>query len=83
MLPLTRTRKNRIPNRLAIYAALLLVVTSLAGIDGSARPADNEPVLESASIVAGETPALLRAGNSSTVKANKGFKMSLFLFRNG
>ncbi len=83
MLPLTRTRKNRISNRLAIFAALLLVVTSMAGIDDSARPADNEPGLESVSMVAGETPALLDSGNSSKVKVNKGFKMSLFLFRNG
>lgn len=82
MLSLYRHRKIRISNRLAIFAAMLLAVTSLAGIGGSTRPADQESVLHSPSMVAGDTPAMLHSGNASKLKANKGFKMSLFLFRN-
>jgi hypothetical protein len=81
MLPLTRTRKFRISNRLAIFAALLLVVTSLAGMGGSDRLADRESALHASSMIVDDAPALLHSGNASKAKANKGFKMSLFLFR--
>ena len=82
MLSLYRHRKIRISNRLAIFAAMLLAVTSLAGTGGAARPANQESILHTASMAAGDEPAVLYSGNASKVKANKGFKMSLFLFRN-
>jgi len=77
MLPLTRSHKFRISNRLAIFAALLLVVTSLAGIGGSTITSDQGTALHAAS-----PPAEMTAAGNTQVRKNKGFKMSLFLFRN-
>lgn len=81
MLPITRTRKFRISNRLAGIAALLLVVTSLAGIGGSTQSPDDESAHHTATLVAEDAPALMQSSSASKVKSNKGFKMSLFLFR--
>ena len=77
MLPLTRSHKFRIPNRLAIFAALLLVVTSLAGMGGSTINRDQGSGLHAAN-----PPAEMTATGNTKVRKNKGFKMSLFLFRN-
>jgi len=82
MLPLTRTRKFRISNRLAGIAALLLLVTWLAGIGGSTRSPGNESTHQTASMLAEDAPAPMQSSGASEVKSNKGFKMSLFLFRN-
>jgi hypothetical protein len=72
MLRLTGKRTSRISNRLAIFAALLLVVTSLAGVG-------NSNLLSGS----GETTiASSEAEKSQPVKLHsKGFKVSLFLFR--
>jgi hypothetical protein len=72
MLRLTGKRTSRISNRLAIFAALLLVVTSLAGVSNSALLTD------------GGESAMASSANqkSQPVKLHsKGFKVSLFLFR--
>ena len=82
MLPLTRNRKNRVSNRLAAFAALLLVVTSLAGVGGSSQSKGSESMLQTASVTAAEEAAFLPSGNTSKAKTNKSFKKSLFLFRN-
>ena len=82
MLPLTRTRKNRVSNRLAAFAALLLVVTSLAGVGGSSHSRGSESILQTVALAAEEEAALLPSGNTTKAKTNKGFKKSLFLFRN-
>jgi hypothetical protein len=82
MLPLTRNRKNRVSNRLAAFAALLLVVTSLAGVGGSSHSRGSESILQTVALAAEEEAALLPSGNTTKAKTNKGFKKSLFLFRN-
>jgi hypothetical protein len=82
MLPITRTRKFRISNRLAGIAALLLVVTSLAGLGGPTQSSGGESAHHTTPLLAEDAPALLYSGGASKVKSNKGFKMSLFLFRN-
>jgi hypothetical protein len=82
MLPLTRSRKYRVSNRLAGFAALLLVVTSIAGVGGSSHSTGSESILQTATQAVEEAPAFLQSGNTTKVKSNKGFKMSLFLFRN-
>lgn len=80
MLRLTRTHRVRVSNRLAALAAFLLVAASLAaGVD---RTAD-QPLEAGASVAATSAPALDRgkAGEVHAVKANKGFKVRLYLFR--
>jgi hypothetical protein len=72
MLRTTGKRISRISDRLAAFAALLLVVTSLAGLGTS-------------SLAAGGTEAGLASvtvDKSPTVRLHsRGFKVSLFLFR--
>ncbi len=71
----------RISNSLAVFAALMLLVSALAGVSGSVATTKGLAVqtagIESAPMqtFASETPG----GN--THKKNKSFKVSLFLFR--
>lgn len=82
MLPLTRSHKVKVSNRLAVFAALLLLVTALSGVGGS-HPVTGQPQsLASAAEMSGEAPARFQVTGTSSAKKNKGFKMSLFLFRN-
>lgn len=73
MLRLTGKRTSRISNRLAIFAALLLVVTSLAGFGNSSLLSDGVESAMASSANQKNQPARLHS---------KGFKVSLFLFRN-
>jgi hypothetical protein len=73
MLRLAGKRTSRISNRLAIFASLLLIVTSLAGVGGSNLLSDSTgPYLASASV----------DKNPPVKLKSRGFKVSLFLFRN-
>jgi hypothetical protein len=82
MLPFTGIRKIHISNRLAIFAAVLLVVTSLADFGNSGAFRDEQTVVDKTTMVAEETSSLMNSGGTAQVKKNSGFKMSLFLFRN-
>lgn len=83
MLALNRNRKFRISNRMAAFAAILLVVTSLAGVGGSATLSTDNSAMRMAMAEAEEdTATMMRAAGASKANGNKGFKMSLFLFRN-
>jgi hypothetical protein len=81
MLRLSTQIKPRISSRLAIFAALTLVVTTLAGMDETVQGGQ-----VSAHHIAGlamntiEQPAS-PVQSGSVVRKNKAFKMSLFLFR--
>ena len=81
MLQIKSTHTPRISNSFAVFAALLLLVSAMAGFGDSAISskvsADQEAENETAStqIFASESPG----GN--THKENKSFKVSLFLFR--
>ncbi len=77
MLPITRSHKFRISNRLAAFAALLLVITSLAGIGGTAINKGQDGTLQ-----ASNPPVEMPATGTTEGGKNKGFRMSLFLFRN-
>ncbi len=73
MLRLTGKQNSRISDRLAVFAALLLIVTSLAGMSNSTLLSNTDE-----STLAGVTTE-----KSSPVKLHsRGFKVSLFLFRN-
>jgi len=82
MLPLTRSHKVKISNRLAVFAALLLLVTALSGVGGSHPTIGQPQSLVSAAEMNGEARARFQVTGTSSAKQNKGFKMSLFLFRN-
>ena len=81
MLRLTSHHTPPISNRLAVFAALMLLVSALAGFSGSGLTskdsADQTIGIEPASvqIMAGDTPA------ENSHNKNKSFKVSLFLFR--
>lgn len=75
------SRKSRVSNKLAIVAALTLVITALAGPNETRRP---EPVhsLQAASQgSSGPQGAMADSGSAVQPRSGKGFKMSLFLFR--
>ena len=80
MLRITRLRKLRISDRLAVFAALLLVVTSLAGMGSSVNSSSAGNVHLAA--VADAAQVSTQSGASSAVKKNRGFKVSLLLIRN-
>ncbi len=81
MLKLRSQNKPRISNRLALFAALILVVSSLATGSDSVTPARNQavqtPGVESSSMDALSS----QASGGNTHQKNKSFKVSLFLFR--
>jgi hypothetical protein len=82
MLRITRTRQFRVSNRMAVMAALLLVITAATGLSNpfeapdAAAPATMAETNRTAP--GSETPAE-RTG-SAAVKKRK-FKVSLYLFR--
>jgi len=82
MLRIAGTRKARISNRLAVFAALLLAITSLSGISNADlfRSSADEQYVGNAISEASKDRA--SSGTHATAKKNKGFKVSLFLLRN-
>ena len=77
MLRITRKPNSRISDRLAIFAALLLLVTSLAGMGNSVI---SSSAGRSNWLIA--APLALKAGVRRSASKNRSFKVSLFLFRN-
>ena len=82
MLNAIRFRKWRIPNTLAIAAALLLLVTALADVQ---RPADRAP--DGNALADSQSQATIQAveasehlAHSSTRQTHK-FRVNLFMFR--
>jgi hypothetical protein len=67
---------------MAGFAAVLLVVSSLAGISGSTLSTAKQSTLSTLSMASDNAPSLFQADSGQKTKKNKGFKMSLFLFRN-
>ena len=78
---LTTHSRLRISNRLAFFAALMLAISALAGI-GESVPGGQDMPKQIAGIASGGLDQ--NAGKSpggNTLRQNKGFKMSLYLFR--
>ena len=76
MLRLTKHRMTQVPNGLAVVAALLLLVTAVAGVNRTTRvEAEAKALAARAEAVVAQVEA-----DESAVR-DKGFKMSLFLFR--
>lgn len=83
MLRLRKPYTTRISNRLAGFAALLLVVTSLAGIGNQAVKSDGANTARTAATETVEPKqAAFAEGNRSSAKKARRFKVSFFLFRN-
>ena len=78
MLRLTKHRMSRIPNKLALSAALLLLVTAAIGIGNT--PPDRMSAPELAVHLASDR-ALQQTQSIEPAKKEKRFKMSLYLFR--
>lgn len=79
MLRLTRTHRIRVSNRMAVLATLLLLIAATAGINS---PMNNAG--DAATSVVSNSQAPEKAAKVSpvrSVKASKGFKASLYLFR--
>ena len=81
MLKLKLHHTPRISNSLALFAAMVLLVSALAGFSGSGLTskvsADQTAGIET--IATQTVTSDTRDGNSNT--ENKSFKVSLFLFR--
>jgi hypothetical protein len=82
MLKLIRIRKWHVPNALAVAAALLLVASSLAGVEQPADPADAAVSLADAPAdVAPRHEAGLQPLAQASHKQTRKFRVNLFLFR--
>jgi len=83
MLRLKRPYISRISNRLAAFAAVLLVVTSLAGIGNQAMQDNGSDPARTAATETVETQrAAFAESDPSSAKKTRRFKVSFFLFRN-
>lgn len=83
MLRLKKPYTYRIPNRMAAYAAILLVVTSLAGAGNQAMtPVAGDAPTTAATKTVEPAQATLATGHSARAKKTKRFKVSFFLFPN-
>ena len=72
MMRITRLRKLRISDRLAVFAALLLVVTSLAGM-GSSVNSSSARNAHLAAVANAAQASMQSGGGGSAVKKNRGF----------
>lgn len=72
MLRLTGKPTSRISDRLAVFAVLMLIVTSLAGMSNSALLTNTDESTLAANTTEKSPPVKLHS---------RGFKVSLFLFR--
>ena len=81
MFRLTTRNRSRISNRLAFFAAVMLVISALAGMSNSQYTSQDasEQITGIASSQIGQTAG--KSPGASTAQGSKGFKMSLFLFR--
>ena len=78
MYRMTKNRMSRISNRLAIYAALLLIVASFANAGGSI----SDPTqVENAVAQTADSPLARMANTTASAKSSNRFRMSLFLVR--
>jgi len=82
MLRLTTNHKSRISNRLAIFAAVLLLVTSLAGVGSSVISTGDSDAQFASLAIADKAVSSFHATGNTKARKNRGFKVSLFLFRN-
>ena len=78
MIRLTRARKIRVSNRLAALAAFLLIAATVAGVSA---PIDSDVSDERMMASSTEVETQPTSGDLAAIARNKGFKVSLYLFR--
>ena len=79
MIRLTRARKIRVSNGLAALAAFLLIAATIAGVN---TPVDSDGVSDGQMLASTQQAESRPAGGEiASVSRNKGFKISLYLFR--
>ena len=76
MLRLIPTHRTRIPNRLAVIGAMLLFAAAAAGINAGA-----DAISDPGQAMAKAEPATEGTVLSTKNRADKSFKVRLFLFR--
>jgi len=81
MLKLRSHHKPRISNRLALFAALILVVSSLASVSDSVVSTRDQTIKTAADESSGMDAFSSQASGGTIHQKNKSFKVSLFLFR--
>lgn len=82
MLKLTPIRKWRVPNALAIMGALLLLVSTLAGVERPDGPAEAAASLAGTAVETMIQPAASpEALDQAPAKQARKFRVNLFLFR--
>ena len=79
MLRLTPTHRFRVSNRMAVLAAFLLITAAVAGLNSPINRASDAATSVVSTTQNQEKPA--QASQVRAVKANRGFKASLYLFR--
>jgi predicted ArsR family transcriptional regulator len=81
MFRLTTHNRSRVPNRLAFFAAVMLVISALAGTSDT-QQSNQDASRQIAGIASGQIDqAAGKSPGANTVQGSRGFKMSLFLFR--
>lgn len=80
MLRFTRKTRQHIPNRLAIFASLMLLISSLAGASKS-YPGNGTGANDIANNNLSTEQVADTAASNKGINRKKGFKVSLFLFR--
>ena len=81
MFRLTTHNRLRVSNRLAFFAAMMLVISALLGMDNLQQTGLNVSS-QVAGIQSDRTDqAVTKSSGTGTAQGNTGFKMSLFLFR--
>ena len=80
MLRFTRKKRQHISSRLAIFASLMLLVSSLAGMTQSLPGNGNGSIQHANNSFSAEQVAESNA-HTKSLNRNKGFKVSLLLFR--
>jgi hypothetical protein len=79
MLRLTHNHRTRVSNRMAVFAAFLLIAATVASLGGAL---DGHREAGPSMVGTGTAEADSGQGNAvSAVRSNKRFKVNLYLFR--
>jgi hypothetical protein len=81
MMTLKQIRKFKVPNRLAIVGALLLAVSTLAGVTQPVSQTMSSAMLANEQQQLVSQPADNQSRGSAKAKKHRGFKVSLLLLR--
>jgi hypothetical protein len=81
MLKLTRNRKARVSNRLAIVAAMMLGASAFIGMDRPLGPDSDQAMLAGSTGTATSSQEQTATARSTSAERGKSFKVSLLILR--